>query len=907
MIVKRVQMHNFKSYSNPDPDKNTIDFDTGITIIIGENGAGKTSILEAISFALFKENTANIGDLVSLGRKNMEVIVDFRSAGKEFRVVCKKRGTLSTRELYELKNGSGSLIQTGDKGVAFEIEQILCIDKTVFINAIYIRQGEIDKILSPEAANRKKVVGQLLGIEEVQKAWELMGREGGVIRKFESKKDILEGEIKQKEGIQNDFKKNEEKLRSVQAKLDELTSQFESKYNEYLKISTLWEELNNKRVTFTQIKGKLDAAGKELQDKQSDLGKKEGESQEIIRAEKEIIKLEPEVKKYDLLDDLKKYKNRESELRKDIETLEKEINKIKEWKEKLKSTEEAFNKYNEIKKQIESLEEQKKEVESSDTRQKQLKKDLAKLEKQLADLEKEIDLMVEKFCEILGITKCTPDVLRNKKTEILNAEKTAVDEIKTQIDAINSKISELKGKKDTIKESIDLLETSEEGECPTCGTELTEEHKQEILADYKKEIKSIESKLKTLKEQKKDLEDIHKDKQGKYDRISKINIDLLDKNVNDYQQKNNEKNEKCTELNDVDRQTEQLIGFVNDISSLKVRIKELQTAYDDYIFAQKNLSEADEESIQKQIDRFRGVLKETLGLIADIIKILGYEPDDVGRELKTLERKRDIYNKYLGQVERKSSLEVEIKDLRSQIRNLKEEVKNLGSSIASLDFSEDKYKTASQNKTSLETEVGSIRENKTRTEQNKEGLQTRIRELNDKLLELGKKEQEFAKLSNFIMFLNEIRNLLDKDKLQNEIRKKSKPLITKYAMEFFNAFDLPYSAISLTDDYSIVLHGPNGAQTADMISGGEKIAAALALRVGIAKALSKGKMELLILDEPTIHLDQTRKQELVSLMRNLVTIPQTIVVTHDEEFEQAADAVIKVRKQNGVSEIIVDD
>ncbi len=109
--------------------------------------------------------------------------------------------------------------------------------------------------------------------------------------------------------------------------------------------------------------------------------------------------------------------------------------------------------------------------------------------------------------------------------------------------------------------------------------------------------------------------------------------------------------------------------------------------------------------------------------------------------------------------------------------------------------------------------------------------------------------------------------------------------------------------MTLTDDYSIIVHGPNGEERVDMLSGGERIAAALALRVGLSRALSGQRLELLILDEPTIHLDSQRRRELVDIIKNLSLIPQTIVVTHDKEFEEAADRVIEVEKINGVSRV----
>ena len=52
MIFKQLELTNFKSHQH-----NIINFNSGITLIIGENGAGKSTIFEAISFVLYKKYT----------------------------------------------------------------------------------------------------------------------------------------------------------------------------------------------------------------------------------------------------------------------------------------------------------------------------------------------------------------------------------------------------------------------------------------------------------------------------------------------------------------------------------------------------------------------------------------------------------------------------------------------------------------------------------------------------------------------------------------------------------------------------------------------------------------------------------------------------------------------------------
>jgi exonuclease SbcC len=170
---------------------------------------------------------------------------------------------------------------------------------------------------------------------------------------------------------------------------------------------------------------------------------------------------------------------------------------------------------------------------------------------------------------------------------------------------------------------------------------------------------------------------------------------------------------------------------------------------------------------------------------------------------------------------------------------------------------------------------------------------------------LNAKVAENEKLKRFTAFLTEIRGLFGKDHLQRELRLRHKPRIERYTKEHFEKFNLAYTDVTLTDDYSIVVYDSQGERSADMLSGGERISAALALRFGIANDLleSASAMELMILDEPTIHLDEHRRQELVDIVKRLSSIPQTIVVTHDREFEAAADRLISVVKEEGTSRV----
>ena len=120
-------------------------------------------------------------------------------------------------------------------------------------------------------------------------------------------------------------------------------------------------------------------------------------------------------------------------------------------------------------------------------------------------------------------------------------------------------------------------------------------------------------------------------------------------------------------------------------------------------------------------------------------------------------------------------------------------------------------------------------------------------------------------------------------------------------MDIFSEFGFDYSAINLDEDYNLIVQTRQEQIDLNMLSGGEKIVIALALRLGIAKAISKNKMELLVLDEPTIHLDSERRTELIDIIRKINVVPQMIVVSHDEEMEALSTNIIKISKNNGIS------
>lgn len=116
-------------------------------------------------------------------------------------------------------------------------------------------------------------------------------------------------------------------------------------------------------------------------------------------------------------------------------------------------------------------------------------------------------------------------------------------------------------------------------------------------------------------------------------------------------------------------------------------------------------------------------------------------------------------------------------------------------------------------------------------------------------------------------------------------------VLSAKASEYLSMFKIGISKIELTEkarDVQVTCYGTYGDIDMDSLSGGEKVAVALALRLAIAQMVSLNKLDFIILDEPTIHLDEERRKSLVNIISDffkegLGPLSQIIIITHDAE------------------------
>lgn len=227
MIIEEVKIRDFRSHKNT-----TVQFDEGIHVIVGDNGSGKTSILDAINFALFKQKPnkdVNVDDLIRRGAEECEVSVVFHSNGKKYKAVRgRKIGKAHGSGLYLLENGETLLVR-GEDEVTKEIEEILKVNGDLFTSAIYIKQGEIDRLISATPSTRKEHIGKLLGTEDLERAYQKMVE---ILRDYRIK---IEGYRKLPEELEDRKKKIEketEEINLLKGELEKIETALEAKKQE---------------------------------------------------------------------------------------------------------------------------------------------------------------------------------------------------------------------------------------------------------------------------------------------------------------------------------------------------------------------------------------------------------------------------------------------------------------------------------------------------------------------------------------------------------------------------------------------------------------------------------------------------------------------------------------------------
>jgi len=917
MIFKKLRLRNFKSHENT-----TINLEPCVNLIIGENGAGKSTILEAISFALFKQyTTKKIADLVKTNKnknlkETMEVNLEFNVDGKDYKIIRKiikvssnnNTSIKSDVKLFIKEGNAFYSITTGDKPVNDEIQAILNMDSELFLNAIYIRQGEIADLIGKTPSEKKKLIAKLLRIDSLEKAWNNILP---LLNIYENQKSELKGkiysmnelkeELDQKNLILNDLNQRFERYSLELQTLEKEKNEFTLKKNNMESEKSVFETLNNNLANDTEIFNKV----------QVDKLNSQKQIEEIEKKEKEMGLLKEDVKKLSIYllfeETVKNIKN----LKKEEEFLKSKLLSIKDCKTILNNEKAGHEEYIEIQEKLNKLTQEKQKYEVENQLAKQIVKDKEQLKVKSAENEKKINDFFKNVNKELQTEFDDFEPVKNHLQEINTKIAEKIAESKENISKKNQENSALKEAIKNVEKPLKELKKMK-NQCPTCKSKISQEKKIDLLNSYKSLIEKNEKLINdnnNLIKKSKIEEEILNSKIGI---VEKIESDFtfheyIAKEIKDDVNKIKELEEKIKNHETIKLKLAEIISSLESLNNIA---KTRKNSYDNYIKSLGSLdtlgkeSEAREKlnkivkSVDDEVGKIKGLMEKDSSLKSDIGE------DELKEKISYLKVKDKEYNQLKGFVTQKDSINIQLKKYEKDLKERESKIKKIKEDLEICKFDEELYKNILINHENIAKKVAELNNHISEIKGKTTEIKSSVISINKKFKETKEYEKKLENIDDFLKLLKEIRNLYGKDGIQRDLRNKSRPLIQKNTVKFFEKFNFNYSDLIIDEDYNISVYGPEGETNLDMVSGGEKIAIALALRLGITQLMSSGNLETILLDEPTIHLDKYRRTELIELLMNMSVIPQMIIVTHDNELENAAENIIKVKKENGVSEIV---
>lgn len=267
MHVTRVELENIKSHAHSE-----FTFERGTTAITGENGAGKTTILEAIAWALFDTLDYSKEDFLRRGAKKGVVRVTFESDLDE-RLYTVYRDTGQGYYIYD--HGLKMRIAEKKMDVGAFLRQHLGIEigtdmKALFRSAIGVPQGSFtaEFLLSPNA--RKAAFDRLLKVEEYRDSAERLRDTVSLIRErtMEVRERIAgaEGQLARYDELVEEHKEAARRTEELNAALEELQNEIEKREVTVAEMNALEERLIETRSRADRLGVERDAAARRLED-----------------------------------------------------------------------------------------------------------------------------------------------------------------------------------------------------------------------------------------------------------------------------------------------------------------------------------------------------------------------------------------------------------------------------------------------------------------------------------------------------------------------------------------------------------------------------------------------------------------------------------------------------------------
>jgi DNA repair protein SbcC/Rad50 len=536
MIPLKLTLKNFLSYR--DSSLNFSGLHTAC--ICGANGAGKSSLLEAITWAIWGETRAKTeDDIIYHGATDTRVDFIFQINDQIYRVIrTKQRGQTGTLDLQISTTTNidhiddhkfKSITSRRKKETQDLIKHHLRLDYDTFINSSYLRQGRADEFMLKNPAQRKEVLADLLKLSQYE---ELAEKAKEKTKEYKSQVEGLTANlenIKDQLSLKDHLTQERDLINQQIAELQQLQSQDEKQLNSLQTIQHQRQTWENQLLFIQQqyqnqqqdcLRLQQDIAQVEVQFQRLQIIL--NQSAEIMAGHDEYLRLQAEEERWDILlaefNELQQSKNQLLlEKNTALQTLTKQLQKaetdLESLKEQHSECTKLINRYSNLESDLLALATAKNRLKYYDDIQVQVSPLMQRQNQIYAEIEKA-------KARLLG-------QLENNKYALAELVKKLANypQIKQNLFSINEQIKELdkkrvykeriedKGKDQTekklqlesqqkaynekqqeLEEKIANL-TSANAVCPLCDRPMDENHNHQVLQQTKKQKQDVVNKL----------------------------------------------------------------------------------------------------------------------------------------------------------------------------------------------------------------------------------------------------------------------------------------------------------------------------------------------------------------------------------------------------------------------------
>ena len=245
----------------------------GITGIFGQNGAGKTSILTAVMFALYgvRPKGINVTALRRIGSDNQEcsVSVVFKHLGQQVEVIRELKGSANRVVVNIYVDGQAETVTSvgaADKWVT----KRLGIDAEGFLTAFVVRQKELDSFVRADPAERKKIIEKLAGVETINNALKAAREDEKDSRKTV---DVLPGSQDQVDAAGADVDYFSDEVEKAASSLSFVRASLDAINSERTQLFDTIQTLRDKSNTIERLDGTVQRLESEIPDIESQINR----------------------------------------------------------------------------------------------------------------------------------------------------------------------------------------------------------------------------------------------------------------------------------------------------------------------------------------------------------------------------------------------------------------------------------------------------------------------------------------------------------------------------------------------------------------------------------------------------------------------------------------------------------